>query len=115
MSSGTVFSNVKSHLVAEALGSDDSDLITDTLVGLEVECELGIVALNDDLSGLLDGLGTNATHFGGIRLVRTLGEVARSRCCEISYRLNFGVQKVGGATKSPLSRENFCINFMPLT
>lgn len=54
------------NLVAEALGSNDSDLIADTLVGLEVQGELGVVTLNDDLGGLLDGLGTNATHFGGI-------------------------------------------------
>lgn len=54
------------NLVAQALGGNDSDLITDTLVGLEVESELGVVPLNDDLGGLLDGLGTNATHFGGI-------------------------------------------------
>lgn len=58
-----------SHLVAKALGSNDSDLITDTLVGLEVQGELGVVTLNDDLGGLLDGLGTNATHFGGIGLL----------------------------------------------
>lgn len=33
------------------------------LVGLEVEGELRIVPLNDDLGGLLDSLGANATHF----------------------------------------------------
>ncbi len=53
-------------LVAEALGGDDSNLIADALVGLEVEGELGVVPLNDDLGGLLNGLGTNATHFGGL-------------------------------------------------
>jgi hypothetical protein len=58
-----------SNLVAQALGGDNSDLITDTLVGLEVQGELGVVSLNDDLGGLLDGLGTNATHFGGIGLL----------------------------------------------
>jgi hypothetical protein len=58
-----------SNLVAEALGSNDSDLITDTLVGLEVQGELGVVTLNDDLGGLLDSLGANATHFGGIGLL----------------------------------------------
>ena len=35
-----------SHLVAEALGSDDSDLITDTLVGLKVESKPWVVAFN---------------------------------------------------------------------
>lgn len=53
-------------LVAETLGSNDGDLIADALVGLKVQGELGVVSLNDDLGGLLDGLGTNATHFGGI-------------------------------------------------
>lgn len=60
---------VASNLVAQTLGSDDSDLVADALVGLEVESELGVVPLNDDLGGLLDGLGTDATHFGGIELV----------------------------------------------
>lgn len=54
-----------SYLVAETLGSNDSDLIADALVGLEVEGELGVVALNDDLGGPLNGLSTDATHVGG--------------------------------------------------
>lgn len=53
-------------LVAQTLGGDDSDLVADALVGLEVESELGVVPLNDDLGGLLDSLCANATHFGGI-------------------------------------------------
>jgi hypothetical protein len=57
---------VAGNLVAEALGGDDGNLIADALVGLEVEGELGVVSLNDDLGGLLDGLGADATHFGGI-------------------------------------------------
>lgn len=44
------------YLVAQALGSNDSDLIAKTLVGLEVERELGVVTLDDNLSGALDGL-----------------------------------------------------------
>ena len=73
---------VTSDLVTETLGSNDSDLcdalafprspastwhphlIADPLVGLEVERELGVVTLNDDLGGLLDGLCADATHFG---------------------------------------------------
>jgi hypothetical protein len=39
-------------------------LIADPLVGLEVERQLGVVPLNDDLGGLLDGLCSNATHVG---------------------------------------------------
>jgi hypothetical protein len=45
-----------SYLVAETLGGDDGDLIADSLVGLEVESQLGVVTLNDDLGGLLDSL-----------------------------------------------------------
>lgn len=48
-----------SYLVAKTLGSDDSDLITDALVGLEIERQLGVVTLNDDLGGLLDGFRAN--------------------------------------------------------
>lgn len=52
-----IFWNISStHLVAEALGGNDSDLIADTLVGLEIKSELGIVSLNDALGGFLDGL-----------------------------------------------------------
>ena len=69
---------VTSNLVAETLGSDDGDLITDALVGLEVQGQSGVVSLNDDLGGLLDGLGTNATHFGGIGLLAWGGEIGRA-------------------------------------
>lgn len=60
---------VVANLVAQALGGDDGNLIADALVGLEVQGETGVVPLNDDLGGLLDSLGANATHFGGIGLV----------------------------------------------
>ena len=33
-----------SYLVAQALGGDDGDLIADTLVGVEVKGEAGVVA-----------------------------------------------------------------------
>jgi hypothetical protein len=54
------------YLVPQTLAGNDGDLIADTLVGLKVEGELGVVSLNDDLGGLLDSLRANATHFGGI-------------------------------------------------
>ena len=57
-------SGVSGNLVSEPLGGNDGDLITDPLVGLEVQRELGVVPLNDDLGGLLNGLCSNATHFG---------------------------------------------------
>jgi hypothetical protein len=44
------------NLVAKALRRNDSDLITKALVGLEVQRQLRVVALDDDLGGLLDGL-----------------------------------------------------------
>jgi len=56
-----------SNLVAKTLGSNDGNLIADSLVGLEIESQLGVVSLNDDLGGLLDGLSTNATHDCGCR------------------------------------------------
>ena len=55
---------MSSHLVAQALGGNDGNLIADALVGLEIESQLGVVTLNDDLGGLLDGLCSNATHVG---------------------------------------------------
>lgn len=57
-------SGVSGNLVPQALGGNDRDLIADPLVGLEVQRQLGVVTLNDDLGGLLDGLGTDTTHDG---------------------------------------------------
>ena len=59
-------SGVTSNLVPETLRGDNSNLIADPLVGLKVQRELGVVTLNDDLGGLLDGLGTDATHVGDL-------------------------------------------------
>lgn len=69
-----LFSKSHTDLVAKTLGGNDGDLIADALVGLEVEGQLGVVALNDDLSGPLDGLGTDATHFGGLLAGWMFGE-----------------------------------------
>jgi hypothetical protein len=55
-------SSVSSNLVPETLRRDDGNLIADPLVGLKVQRELWVVPLNDDLGGLLDGLGSDATH-----------------------------------------------------
>jgi hypothetical protein len=57
---------IVSYLVAKTLRSNDGNLIADSLVGLEVESQLWVVSLDDDLCGLLDGLGANATHVCGI-------------------------------------------------
>jgi hypothetical protein len=58
-----------SYLVAQTLRGNDGDLIADSLVGFEIEGQLGVVSLDDDLSGLLDGLSTNATHDCGCVVV----------------------------------------------
>lgn len=50
------------HLVSQSLRSDDCNFVAYSLVGLEVESELGVVSLDDDLGGLLDGLGSDTTH-----------------------------------------------------
>lgn len=68
------------YLVAQALGGNDGNLIADALVGLEVESQLGVVTLNDDLGGLLDSLGTNATHFCGM-CVGGRGGCRRCKSC----------------------------------
>jgi hypothetical protein len=73
---------VSGNLVAQALGGNDGNLIADALVGLEVESQAGVVTLNDDLGGLLDGLGTNATHVGGIWLVVLLWGIGVGGCQE---------------------------------
>ncbi|MCV2423816.1 hypothetical protein LNV47_24855, partial [Paucibacter sp. DJ4R-1] len=53
-------------LVAQALGRDDGHLIDNTLVGVEVKSEPGVVLLNEDTRSPLDGLGANAAHFVGV-------------------------------------------------
>lgn len=60
---------VAGNLVAEALGGDDGNLVADALVGLKVEGQARVVTLDDDLGGLLDGLGADATHVGGVVVV----------------------------------------------
>lgn len=74
---------VSGNLVPQTLGRNDGDLfkctlaspspctkcyaphlIANPLVGLEVKGQLGVVPLNDDLGGLLDGLSSDTTHVG---------------------------------------------------
>ena len=47
------------HLVPQPLALDGGNLIANALVGLEVESQLGVVALDDDLRRLLDRLRPN--------------------------------------------------------
>jgi hypothetical protein len=44
------------NLVAKAFRSNDGYFIADALVRLEIKREFGIIAFDDDLRGLLDGL-----------------------------------------------------------
>ena len=66
------------YLVAERLGGDDSDLLDDPLVGVEVQGQLGVVFLDDDSSSLLDGLGSDAAHLyllcKGRNMINTLNK-----------------------------------------
>jgi len=47
---------VSADLVPQPLAGDDGNLIANPLVRLEIEGELGVVALDDDLGRLLHGL-----------------------------------------------------------
>jgi len=47
---------VPGDLVAKTLRRNDGNLIADSLVGLKVEREFGVVSLDDDFGRLLDGL-----------------------------------------------------------
>lgn len=63
------------YLVAQALAGNDSNLIADALVGLEVESEARVVALDDDLGRLLDRLSPDATHFDRCELLGLVEDV----------------------------------------
>jgi len=54
-------SGCEADLVPETLRGNYGDFIADTFVGLEVEGELGVVALNYDLGRLFDGLCSHAS------------------------------------------------------
>lgn len=54
----------RTYLVAKTLRCDDGDFIADAFVRLEVEGEFGVVPLDDDFGGLLDGLATDSLAFG---------------------------------------------------
>ena len=49
-----------SNLVAHAFGGGDGDFVNDTFVGVKVECETGVVLLDNGTCGLLNGLGTDS-------------------------------------------------------
>jgi hypothetical protein len=54
-----------SNLVTHTLGGGDGDLIDETLVGVEVESETGVVLLDDGACGFLDGLRADSLFFYG--------------------------------------------------
>jgi hypothetical protein len=91
--------NMPSYLVAETLRGNDCNLIADSLVGLEIEGQLGVVSLNDDLGGLLDGLGTNATHDCGCE---GLSKLKSSMSFGISGKSGGGVGETRLDSTAPL-------------
>lgn len=56
------------YLISQSLRCDDSNFVTYSLIGLEVESELWIVSLDDDLGRFLDCLCSYATHLGELYL-----------------------------------------------
>ena len=52
-----------SNLVSHSLGLDDSDIINDSLVDVEILGKFSVVLLNDSSGGSLDGLGSDSSHF----------------------------------------------------
>ena len=52
--------DVPGDLVPQRFAGDNGDFFTDSLVGVEVECQSSVVLLDDQLGSLLDGLGANA-------------------------------------------------------
>lgn len=52
---------VTSDLVSQSLGLDGGDLVTQSLVALEIQSQLWIVTLNQSLGSTLDSLSSNST------------------------------------------------------
>ncbi len=48
-------------LVSELLARNNSDLLADSLVGVEVQSETSVVLFDEGLGRLLDSLGSNAS------------------------------------------------------
>ena len=53
---------------------DSKCTFDNALVGVEVQGQHHVVLLDDAAGGLLDSLGTNATHGGKVFLIRVLKE-----------------------------------------
>ena len=51
-----------SNLVSHSLGLDDSDIIDDSLVVVEILGQLGVVLLDDSSGGSLCSLGSDSSH-----------------------------------------------------
>ena len=58
-----------SDLVSESLGLDDSAVINDSFVGVEIVGEFTVVFLDDSSGGSLDSLSSNATLYAKINLL----------------------------------------------
>jgi hypothetical protein len=46
----------RAYFIPQPLGGNDGDLVTYSLVGLEVESEFGVISFDDYFGRLLDGL-----------------------------------------------------------
>lgn len=69
------------NLVTETLGGDLGNLGDDLLVGGEVNSQLGVVLLDDNASGLLDRLSSNAT----LQITQKLDTQGQCLCIEGYY------------------------------
>lgn len=46
--------NLSGNPVRQGFCGNNSDFFTDTLVGIEIQSQVGVVFVNDDLGGLID-------------------------------------------------------------
>ena len=74
------------NLVSELLGWDLCNLIADTFVSVEVQCETCVVLLNDFPGDPLHRLGSDTTLLSKIRR-------AKSRCRSINHTVTSLVKK----------------------
>ena len=68
-------------LVAHALGGGDGNLVDNSLVGVEVHRETGVVLLHDGLRRLLDGLGSDTLLCWSLSVGRIDRRGTREKWC----------------------------------
>jgi len=87
---------VTGNLVAEALGGDDSDLIENTLVGLEVKTQAGVVLLNGLARRALDDLRTARVFFLLLFVASGPSEPKQRRATQFVFSRLFEQRKATG-------------------